>query len=214
MPSWPSSDAAGRCRRGDRFSNEDYVDAGAVIVDRAKQIFDESELIVKVKEPQPEECKMLRQGQLLFTYLHLAPDLVIGAVLVPGATAPKVLTRDSIRHMQGGSVVVDVAIDQGGSFETSKPTTHKDPVYVVDEVAHYCVTNMPGAVARTATQALNNAVLPFALALAEKGAGALLEDRNLRNGLNVHRGQVTYRAVSAALGLDYVDAATALAGPG
>ena len=329
------------------FSNEDYVDAGAVIVDRAKQIFDESELIVKVKEPQPEECKMLRQGQLLFTYLHLAPDLeqtelllasgatciayetvtddsgtlpllapmsvvagrlsvqagahylekiqggrgvllsgvpgvapakvtvigggvvgnnaaymavgmgadvtildrslarlnqldieyagrarcvystasaieeyalesdlVIGAVLVPGATAPKVLTRDIIKHMQGGSVVVDVAIDQGGSFETSKPTTHKDPVYVVDEVVHYCVTNMPGAVARTATQALNNAVLPFALALAEKGAGALNEDRNLRNGLNVHRGQVTYRAISKALGLDYVDAATALAGSG
>ncbi len=329
------------------FSNDDYINAGAVITDQAEHIFAEAEMIVKVKEPQTGECKMLREGQLLFAYLHLAADpiqtelslasgatciayetitddagtlpllapmsvvagrlsiqagahylekthgergvllpgvpgvapakvtiigggvvgnnaaymavgmgadvtildnslprlnqldieylgrarcvystantieeyilqsdLVIGAVLIPGATAPKVLTRDMISHMQFGSVVVDVAIDQGGCFETSKATTHKDPIYIVDDVIHYCVTNMPGAVARTATLALNNAILPFARALADKGCQILRDDKNFLNGLNVHQGKVTNQAVSNALGYPYVAAEEALAGQG
>ena len=325
------------------FSDDDYAGAGAQIIDSAAQIFSAAEMIVKVKEPQPDECKMLREGQLLFTYLHLAPDpvqtellvvsgatcvayetvtddagtlpllapmsvvagrmsiqagahylekaqggqgvllsgvpgvapakvtiigggvvgenaaymavgmgadvtildrslprltqldleyegrarciystartieehvleadLVIGAVLVPGAEAPKLLTRRHISRMKPGSVVVDVAIDQGGCFETSKATTHQDPVYVVDNVVHYCVANMPGAVARTATIALNNSTLPFTMALANKGVQALLDDEHLLNGLNVHKGQVTYQAVSDALGYNYAPAAEAL----
>ncbi len=326
------------------FENEDYIAAGARIIDSAEEIFASAEMIIKVKEPQPGECKMLRQEQLLYTYLHLAPDpgqtaaliesgatcvayetvtdargglpllapmsevagrlapqagahclekaqggrgvllggvpgvepakvtvigggivgdnaaamavgmgadvtildrsldrlrwlddhyegrakcifstaasieehalasdLVIGAVLIPGAAAPKLLTRDIISRMKPGSVVVDVAIDQGGCFETSKATTHADPTYVVDGVVHYCVANMPGAVARTSTLALNNATLPYALALSNKGAKqALLDDEHLRNGLNVHQGQVTYKAVSEALGYEYVPPGQAL----
>ena len=327
------------------FSNEDYLAAGAKIIASAEEIFATAEMIIKVKEPQLQECQMLREGQLLYTYLHLAPDpqqtellvasratciayetvtdakgglpllapmsevagrlapqegahhlekaqggrgvllggvpgvapakvtvigggivgdnaaamavgmgadvtildrspdrlrwldnqyrgrvkcvystmsaieehaiesdLVIGAVLIPGAAAPKLLTRDIISRMKPGSVVVDVAIDQGGCFETSKATTHTDPTYVVDGVVHYCVANMPGAVARTATMALNNATLPYAIALANKGTQALLDDEHLRNGLNVHQGKVTYKAVSDALGYPYVPAAVALAG--
>ena len=138
-------------------------------------------------------------------------DLVIGAVLVPGAAAPKLVTRDMVKRMQPGAVLVDVAIDQGGCFETSRPTTHDDPTYVEDGVVHYCVTNMPGAVARTSTRALNNATLPFALALADKGAtAAMKDDPHLLAGLNVHQGQVTYEAVARDLGLDYRPAAEAL----
>jgi len=135
----------------------------------------------------------------------LASDMVIGAVLVPGAAAPKLLTRNMISRMKQGSVVVDVAIDQGGCFETSKATTHAAPTYVVDGVVHYCVANMPGAVARTSTMALNNVTLPFAVALANKGAKqALLDDEHLGRGLNVHQGKVTYKAVCDALGYEYV----------
>ncbi|MGJ8679931.1 alanine dehydrogenase [Paraglaciecola sp.] len=315
------------------FSDMDYISAGAEIVDNAQTVFDKAELIIKVKEPQPNECKMLRSGQTLFTYLHLAPDLtqtdllvksgstciayetvtdnyhtlpllapmsevagrmavqagahylekaqggngtllagvpgvtpgnvliigggvvgtnaakmamgmganvtildrslprlrelddlffgrlntvystsdaiesyskeadlVIGAVLIPGAAAPKLLTRENIANMKKGAVVVDVAIDQGGCFETSKATTHQDPVYVVDEVVHYCVANMPGGVARTSTIALTNATLPFVLSLANQGTkAALLADLHLLNGLNVHKGVVTYKAVVDAL---------------
>ena len=138
-------------------------------------------------------------------------DLVIGAVLIPGAEAPKLLTREMISQMREGSVVVDVAIDQGGCFETSKATTHADPTYIIDGVVHYCVANMPGGVARTSTMALNNATLPFALALANKGLKqALLDDAHLMNGLNVYQGQVTYQAVSEALGYDYVSPQQAL----
>jgi alanine dehydrogenase len=138
-------------------------------------------------------------------------DLVIGAVLVPGAAAPKLVTRKMIKQMRPGSVVVDIAIDQGGCFETSHATTHADPVYVVDGVTHYCVANMPGAVARTSTIALNNATLPFAVALANKGARkALADDPHLLNGLNVHDGQVTYKAVADALKLKYTTAQQAL----
>ncbi|WP_275288986.1 alanine dehydrogenase [Halomonas elongata] len=136
-------------------------------------------------------------------------DLIIGAVLVPGAAAPKLITRDMLSDMKPGSVLVDVAIDQGGCFETSKPTTHAEPTYVVDGVVHYCVANMPGAVARTSTQALTNATLPFVLSLADKGwQKALADDDHFAAGLNVHDGKLTYRAVAEAFGLEHVEAAT------
>ena len=128
-------------------------------------------------------------------------DVVIGGVLIPGAAAPKLVTADMIRRMKPGSVVVDVAIDQGGCIETSRPTTHSDPTFIVDGVVHYCVANMPGAVPRTATFALNNVTLPHVVALADKGyRRALLDDPHLRNGLNVHAGDVTCEAVATALG--------------
>ncbi|HEX4896329.1 MAG TPA: alanine dehydrogenase [Solimonas sp.] len=311
-----------------------YRAAGAQLLGTAAEVFATAEMIIKVKEPQPVECRMLRPGQILFTYLHLAPDpeqtrllvesgcvaiayetvtdnrgglpllapmsevagrmsiqagahamekaqggngvllggvpgvapadvlvigggvvgynaarvavgmganvtildrslprlnqldqifggrlntiystqeslehyasradLVIGAVLVPGAAAPKLVTRAMLQKLKPGAVIVDVAIDQGGCFETSKPTTHQNPTYVVDGIVHYCVANMPGGVARTSTFALTNATLPFALALADKGyRQAMRDDPHLREGLNVHCGQVTYRAVAEALG--------------
>lgn len=330
------------------FTNDHYEAAGAQIVVTAEEIFDKAEMIVKVKEPQPNECKLLSEGQTLYTYLHLAPDptqtellvasgatciayetvtdrsgalpllapmsevagrmsvqagahflekaqggsgtllggvpgvapakvlivgggvvgtnaakmalgmgadvtildrslprmrdlddifsgrvktvfstvdaieyysskadLVVGAVLIPGAAAPKLLTREHISNMKEGSVVVDVAIDQGGCFETSKATTHQEPVYIVDGVVHYCVANMPGGVARTSTMALNNATLPFGIALANKGpARAMHDDPHLLAGLNVHKGKVTYKAVVDALGeqlgLEYMHAQEAL----
>lgn len=326
------------------FEDDQYVAAGATMIASAEEIFAKAEMIIKVKEPQPNECKMLRAGQILFTYLHLAPDpeqtelliasgasciayetvtdprgglpllapmsevagrmsiqagahnlekaqgglgallggvpgvapakvlivgggvvgtqaarmavgmgadvtildrslprlrqldtefdgrlrtvystadaveqyaleadLVIGAVLIPGAAAPKVLTRDIIKRMKKGAVVVDVAIDQGGCFETSKATTHQEPTYVVDGVVHYCVANMPGGVARTSTMALTNATLPFAVALANKGVKkALLDDAHLMNGLNVHAGKVTYKAVADVLGYSFADPIAAL----
>ncbi len=141
----------------------------------------------------------------------LEADIVIGAVLVAGAAAPKLVTAEMVKRMKPGSVLVDVAIDQGGCFETSHATTHSDPIYMVDGVVHYCVANMPGAVPRTSTYALNNATLPFALALANKGAEkALLDDPHFLPGLNVHQGQVTCEAVASALGYAYVDPETAL----
>ncbi len=140
-------------------------------------------------------------------------DLVIGAVLIPGAAAPKLLTRAMLEHMKRGAVVVDVAIDQGGCFETSHPTTHQNPTFVESGVVHYCVANMPGAVPRTSTFALNNATLPYVLALADKGVKrALGDDAGLANGLNIHAGQVTCAAVAQALGLAYVPPLQALAG--
>jgi alanine dehydrogenase len=142
----------------------------------------------------------------------LGADLVIGGVLVPGAEAPKLVTKDMVSRMKPGSVLVDVAIDQGGCFETSHATTHSDPTYVVDEVVHYCVANMPGAVAHTSTYALNNVTLPFILALADKGYQlALHEDRHLLAGLNVHLGDVTYKAVADDLGYKFVDPLEAIA---
>jgi alanine dehydrogenase len=319
------------------FGDERYVAAGAKIAASAEDVFASADMIVKVKEPQPSECKKLRPGQVLFTYLHLAPDpeqtrlliesdavaiayetvtddrgglpllapmsevagrmsiqagahalekaqgglgvllsgvpgvppanvvvlgggvvginaarialgmgaqvtvfdvslarlkeldnlygprlmtsyssrtaieqaladadLVIGGVLVPGAEAPKLITRDMLKLMQQGSVIVDVAIDQGGCVETSRPTTHQDPTFVVDGVVHYCVANMPGGVARTSTLALTNATLPFVIELANKGyRRAVEENKHLRNGLNIHRGAVTYEAVAHALGYAY-----------
>lgn len=326
------------------ITDADYENAGAGIASNAEEIFEKADLVVKVKEPQPEELRRLRDGQTLFTYLHLAPDpeqakalvasgvtaiayetvtsprgglpllapmsevagrmavqagahclemeqggrgvllggvsgvpaarvtvlgggvsgvnaarmaiglearvtvididigrlaaidqqfgasvdtafstratieehvtasdLVIGAVLVPGAAAPKLITREMVTAMPRGSVIVDIAIDQGGCAETSRPTTHASPTFIESGVVHYCVTNMPGAVARTSTFALNNATLPFVLAIADKGArGALRDDPHLRAGLNVYAGRITYRAVAEATGLAYEDAATAL----
>ncbi len=318
------------------FPDDSYRAAGAMIADTAGEIFAATDMVVKVKEPQPQEIAMLRPGQVLFTYLHLAADrgqteglmrsgatciayetvtdargalpllapmsevagrmsvqvgahclekeqggagvllggvpgvpaghvvvlgggvagtnaarmaigfgatvtvidrslprlreldqmfptqlhtlystadaieqavlsadLVIGAVLVPGAAAPKLVTRDIVRRMRPGSVLVDIAIDQGGCFETSRPTTHAQPTYVEEGVVHYCVTNMPGAVARTSTIALGNATLPFTLALAQHGwRAALAADVHLRRGLNVHAGHVTHSAVARDLGLE------------
>ncbi|MGB3556622.1 MAG: NAD(P)-dependent oxidoreductase, partial [Jannaschia sp.] len=133
-------------------------------------------------------------------------DMVIGAVLIPGAAAPKLVSRAQLSEMKPGAAIVDVAIDQGGCFETSHATTHEDPIYDVDGIMHYCVANMPGAVARTSTIALGNATLPFMLALADKGwRAACLADPHLRAGLNVHAGQLTYAAVGEALGIDAVD---------
>jgi alanine dehydrogenase len=317
------------------FDDDAYRGAGATILASAAEVFAAAEMIVKVKEPQPKEIALLRRGQILFTYLHLAADrhqtqgliasgasciayetvtdragslpllapmsevagrmavqvgahclereqggagillggvpgvapakvvvlgggvagtnaarmavgleasvtiidkslprlkeldlqfgprattlfatteaiehavlaadLVIGAVLVPGAAAPKLVTRSMVVRMRPGSVLVDIAIDQGGCFETSRPTTHSDPTYVQDGVVHYCVTNMPGAVARTSTFALTNATLPFVLALAGKGwRQAMLDDPHLAEGLNIHDGQITHIAVARALAL-------------
>jgi alanine dehydrogenase len=133
-------------------------------------------------------------------------DLLVGGVLIPGAEAPKLVTKDMIKSMKRGSVIVDVAIDQGGCVETSKPTTHGDPTYIVDDVVHYCVANMPGGVPRTSTLALNNATLPFLIKLANKGyQKALGEDKNFLAGLNVHKGDVTYKAVADVFGYEFVD---------
>ena len=325
-------------------NDDQYVTAGAKIVDGPDPIFAECEMVVKVKEPQSVERKKLREGQILYTYLHLAPDadqtkelldsgvtaiayetvtgprgqlpllkpmsqvagrmsvqagatalekahggrgvllggvpgvmpgkvvvigggvvgfnaaqmavglgadvtildrdpevlekvgthfearastrfsnaanlydavtnadLVIGAVLIPGAAAPKLVTREMLKDMHKGAVLVDVAIDQGGCFETSRATTHAEPTYVIDDVVHYCVANMPGAVARTSTYALNNVTLPHALRIARMGwKDALAADPHLAEGLNVHRGEVTYEAVATELGYDYRPAAELL----
>jgi alanine dehydrogenase len=143
--------------------------------------------------------------------LVLDADLVIGAVLIAGAAAPRLVTRDMVRRMKPGSVLVDISIDQGGCFETSRPTTHAEPTYVVDGVIHYCVTNMPGAVPRTSTFALNNATLPFARRLARDGwRAALAADPHLANGLNVHAGDITNEAVAKDLELPYKPVAEAL----
>lgn len=328
---------------GIKVSDADYEAAGAKIAPDAQTVFASSDMIVKVKEPQPSEWVQLREGQILYTYLHLAPDpdqsrgllesgvtgvayetvtdahgglpllapmsevagrlsiqaaayaltahqggrgllmggvpgvlpakvtvigggvvgthaarmavglgadvtildrsqrrlaeldelfeskaktrystfealdeethhadVIVGAVLIPGASAPKLVTRQMLKGMKEGSVLVDVAIDQGGCFETSKATTHEDPTYVVDDVLHYCVANMPGAVPLTSSHALNNATLGYGLMLANKGLDALRENSHLRDGLNVHQGKVTYKAVSEALGVDFTPALEAL----
>jgi alanine dehydrogenase len=138
-------------------------------------------------------------------------DMVVGAVLIPGAAAPKLISRADLADMKPGAALVDVAIDQGGCFETSKATTHEDPIYDVDGIMHYCVANMPGAVARTSTIALGNATMPFMLSLADKGwKKACEEDEHLLNGLNVHAGNLTYYAVGKALGMDVLSPQLAL----
>jgi len=155
------------------------------------------------------KAKVVRSTPVVLADLLTTADMVVGAVLIPGAAAPKLVTRDMLPTMLDGSVLVDVAIDQGGCFETSKATTHANPTYIIDGVVHYCVANMPGAVSRTSTYALNATTLVHAKRIAKLGwKGALKADPNLLNGLNVCEGKLTYAAVGEALGLDYVDAST------
>jgi alanine dehydrogenase len=168
--------------------------------------------------PRLRQLDELFQGRVRTRYSSVATieeevqaaDVVIGAVLIPGGSAPKLVTRAMLQQMQPRSVLVDVAIDQGGCFETSRPTTHDAPTYEVDDIIHYCVANMPGAVPATSSHALNHATLPFGLALAAKGEKALVEDAHLRRGLNVHRGRVTCEPVAKALKLMWVDPEDAL----
>jgi alanine dehydrogenase len=148
----------------------------------------------------PEQSDKIELNQLV-----AKADLLIGGVLIPGAEAPKLITKPMLKLMQRGSVIVDVAIDQGGCVETSKPTTHGDPTYIIDDVVHYCVANMPGGVPRTSTIALNAATLPYLVKLANKGyQKALGEDKNFLAGLNVHKGMVTYKAVADVFGHEFV----------
>ena len=185
------------------------LEASVTIVDRSLRRLNELDLQFGAR------ATTLFATAAAIEHAALAADLVIGAVLVPGAAAPKLLTRDMVRRMRPGSVLVDIAIDQGGCFETSRPTTHAAPTYVDEGVVHYCVTNMPGAVARTSTFALTNATLPFVLALAEKGGErALTEDPFLCAGLNIHAGHITHHAVAQALGQRYTPARDALIGGG
>src|SRR5437870_5188021 len=212
---------------GTGYPDGEYVKAGAQIVESAEEIFQRADMIVKVKEPLPAEWPLLRRGQILFTYLHLAAskplteallysseahlhelmattDLLIGAVLAPGAKAPKLITRAMLRKMKPGSVVVDIAIDQGGCAETSRPTTHLDPVYVEEGVTHYCVANMPAAYARTATQALTNITGRYVELLADRGLeGACNKQPALVGGVNTRDGILTIQAVAEAHGLPY-----------
>jgi alanine dehydrogenase len=140
-------------------------------------------------------------------------DLVVCTVLVPGARTPHLISKELVKQMKAGSAIVDIAIDQGGCAETSRPTTHHDPIYHVYDVVHYCVANMPGAVPQTASRALNHATLPYGLALADRGLAALADDANFRDGLNIHRGKVTHRAVAESLGLPFTDPSEALRQP-
>jgi alanine dehydrogenase len=179
--------------------------ANVTIVDRSLDV------LRRITAQFNGQVRTIMSTQANVEMLAREADLLIGCVLIPGAAAPRLITRAMLKTMKPGSVIVDVAIDQGGCAETSKATTHAEPTYVVDDVVHYCVANMPGAVARTSTFALNNATLPFALALADKGwEGALKHDAHLRAGLNVHAGQVTYRAVAEAHDLPFVAAETIL----
>jgi len=174
--------------------------ATVTVVDRAPEV------LRRVAAQMPTARTIFSTRDAL-SYILRRADLLVGAVLVPGAAAPRLVSRAMVAAMKPGSVIVDIAIDQGGCCETSRPTTHSNPVYVEEGVTHYCVTNMPGAVARTSTFALNNATLPFVLALADKGwRKATSDDPHLRNGLNVHDGRLTCRPVAEALGLAFTPA--------
>ncbi len=162
-----------------------------------------------LSDVMPSNCFLLMSSPAAIRKLVKEADVVIGAVLIPGAKAPRLITRDMLKTMKKGSVLVDVAIDQGGCFETSKPTTHTDPTYIIDGVIHYCVANMPGAVAKTSTMALTNATLPYALEIARKGWKKAMQDNpEIRSGANVIQGHVTYSGVAEAFGLPLVDIAT------
>ena len=162
-----------------------------------------------LSDVMPSNCFLLMSSPATIRKLVREADVVIGAVLIPGAKAPRLITRDMLKTMKKGSVLVDVAIDQGGCFETSKPTTHTDPTYVIDDVIHYCVANMPGAVAKTSTLALTNATLPYVLEIARKGWKKAMQDNpEIRAGANVVQGHVTYSGVAEAFGLPLVDIAT------
>ncbi len=181
------------------------MQADVTILDRSPNV------INRLSEHFESRAKVLFSSRSALQQEVLEADLIIGAVLIPGAAAPKLVTRDMLKQMHTGAVLVDVAIDQGGCFETSRPTTHAEPTYLVDDVVHYCVANMPGGVARTSTYALNNATLPYTLALADKGwKQALRDDAHLKNGLNVWDGKITCEPVARDLGYDYVSADEAL----
>ena len=170
----------------------------------------DSNRIEELQKTMPKNVKTrLSSSDIIEKHLSKA-HLVIGAVLVPGAKAPKLITRELLGKMHLGSVLVDVAIDQGGCFETSKPTTHEKPTYLIDDVIHYCVANMPGGVARTSTIALNNATLPYVIKLANNPIESLVINQNLQNGLNVHKGTVTHKAVADALNYEYIPPLEAL----
>jgi alanine dehydrogenase len=196
----------------DRAQTEGLLRSGGTNAARVAMGMEASVAVIDKSLPRLKELD-LQFGAMMRTLFATAEtieqevcsaDLVIGAVLLPGAAAPKLITRAMVRQMRPGSVLVDIAIDQGGCSETSRPTTHAEPTYVEEGVVHYCVTNMPGAVARTSTIALNNATLPFVLALADKGwRQAMREDPHLAEGLNIHEGRVTHSAVARDLGLDY-----------
>jgi alanine dehydrogenase len=157
-----------------------------------------------LSDVMPRNCFLLMSTPATIRNLIKEADVVVGAVLIPGAKAPKLVTREMLKNMKKGSVLVDVAIDQGGCFETSKPTTHKDPIYIVDGVVHYCVANMPGAVAKTSTLALTNATLPYAVEIANKGwKRAFKENNEIKLGANVVQGKVTCKGVADAFGLEY-----------
>jgi alanine dehydrogenase len=158
-----------------------------------------------LSDVMPSNCFLLMSKPATVRRLIKDADVVVGAVLIPGAKAPKLITKEMLKTMKPGSVLVDVAIDQGGCFETSKPTTHSDPIYTVEEVVHYCVANMPGAVAKTSTLALTNATLPYAVEIANKGwKKAMRENAEIRHGANVVKGKVTYKGVAEAFDLEYV----------
>ena len=164
-----------------------------------------------LNDVMPANCFTLVSSPATIRRLIREADLVVGSVLIPGAKAPKLVTRGMLKTMTKGAVLVDVAIDQGGCFETSKPTTHKDPVYTVDGVIHYCVTNMPGALAQTSTLALTNATLPYTIEIADKGwEKALRENPEIREGANVVRGKVTFKGVAGAFGLKFTPIDTLL----
>ena len=170
----------------------------------SKNSFANLERLAYLDDIMPANCFPVMSNAAVLRELVVRADVVIGAVLVAGAKAPKLLTKDMLKEMKNGSVIVDVAIDQGGCFETSKPTTHDNPCYVIDGVIHYCVANMPGAVAKTSTLALTNATLPYAIEIANKGwKKAMQENKEIKRGANIIRGKVTYKAVAEAFGLDY-----------
>ncbi|MFN3553745.1 MAG: alanine dehydrogenase, partial [Novosphingobium meiothermophilum] len=180
--------------------------ADVTILDR------DAEVLERLDNHFEGRARTLYSGKAALAAHVATADLVIGAVLIPGAAAPKLVTRDMLSTMQPGAVLVDVAIDQGGCFETSRATTHAEPTYMVDGIVHYCVANMPGAVARTSTYALNNATLPHALRIADMGwRAALAADPHLAAGLNVHEGRITYEAVARDLGYEYTPVAEVLA---
>ncbi|MBS9960217.1 alanine dehydrogenase [Vibrio alginolyticus] len=197
------------------FSDDDYIAVGASILPHAADvtILDRNvDTLRKLDEEFQGRAKVVYSTEDAIEKHVLEADLVIGAVLIPGAAAPKLVTKEHIAKMKPGAAVVDVAIDQGGCFETSHATTHADPTYIVDEVVHYCVANMPGAVARTSTFALNNATLPYIVKLANKGyREALLEDKGFLEGLNVIHGKVTCKEVAESFDLEYVEPTQAIA---
>ncbi len=170
-------------------------------------IFDKNqERLRYLNDVMPSNCFTLMFDPINFEKFFKKADVIIGGVLIPGAKAPKLITRDMLKQMKKGSILIDVSIDQGGCFETSKPTTHTNPIYMVDGILHYCVANMPGAVAKTSTMALTNATLPYALEIANKGwRKAMIENEEIKAGANIIKGEVTYKGVSEAFGIGYAD---------